>query len=260
MNTITFKNSKNNILQQPKSRLLIRSKNLSLSQKNSSFFQTLKKSSNYSSPVRRNPIQQNRLPHQMQKLSNRNRLSIRKEDIKNLKMKIYFKCVNISSLENPELDQLLINEFFKQDFLSSNVFQQNKQIEEISESFEVLELNNKSIHISKLLKSFYPDSSNSSNMKEIFSPFSKMMSNTKENCPDKKIKEINEKIREVREVIKNSNLGKEAQKSCLFHLDRINQIVVQEKTGRTETSFSQLLNNKNMFARKNSKPKSFKFI
>ncbi len=175
-------------------------------------------------------------------------------------MKDYFKCVDVNCLEDLTIDQQLVNEFFKQDFLSSNVSQPKKQLEEISDSFEMVELNNQSIHLSKLCKSLYPNSSSSSQLKNAFSPIFEDFSKTKENRVKDNLDYIPGKIKELRENVRKSGLAIEVKSGCYFHLDRISQILLQEKASKTDSSFSQFLNNQNKFAKKRVPLKQFKLF
>jgi len=184
-------------------------------------------------------------------------LSAKSESHINAKIKMHFKCLDVPILDETKVDQTLLKEFFGMDMTASNLPDTNRHRMEKSESYEVIELNNQSIHLSRLCSSNLQNSVFSSQIKDPASSGSNEWKNYQPgHCHPSTVQE---KLQQIKSQISESHIGVEVKASCFFHLDRLCQILADnDTTWRGNLSFSKLLGNQTRFTKKKSMSRKFK--
>jgi hypothetical protein len=261
MKSIPCKNSKKIVSPIGQLKAKSQSRMNSIPRKSDSFLKTLRSINNYASPTRVFLQKDNTPDKKAQKLIPKFP-NIEQNDGKiDSQMKSYFKCIDVFSLEDLTINHQLVNEFFHKEFFTSNASLPRKLFDEISESFEMVELNNQSIHLSKLFNYANVNSPENSQIKLNCSPRNEDV-NTRAGSRDKSRSEglLPQKIRKLREAIRMSGLAIESKNSCYFHLEKINQIIAQDKSLNNDLSFSRHLQNPKALVQKRGKPHHFKFI
>lgn len=184
-------------------------------------------------------------------------INTKSEALVNEKIKAHFKCLTVPIIDETKIDQMLLKEFFGLEMTTSNLPDMARHAMEKSESYEFIELNNQSIHLSRLCSSNFQNSVFSSQVKDQASP----------GLSDWKVNQIGpsynltlqDKLRQIKSQIHESQMCEEVKGSCFFHLDRLCHILADsETTWRGDLSFSKLLGNKTRFTKKKSLSRKFR--
>ena len=174
------------------------------------------------------------------------------------KMASYFKTVDIESLTEEEIDERLYKEFFKKDICSTARSKRPREMIENSASFEVVELNNKSIHFSNIVSQSQMSSPQSAKTQCRNSPIHIHHENSP--CEATDCENFADEIRNFKGKIALSDLHTEAKASCMFHLGRIEHLLQRPDSQRIYKSFGQLMPPTSRFTKKRTPLQHFKFI
>lgn len=248
MNSISFRNSKSNLLAFNQSKMERPAKLPSVARASEILGKTMKKLKSFVSPSRRTVLRPEPRKTEKKKSLKQNEGSRNTESTRQIKMSAYFKTVRVRSVDDNIVDQQLLREFFNLELMASTVMPLKKNLETVSESFEIVELNNRSIHLSRLCNSQVPNSIGSSRVFEPQTPSEVYLSNRKEHQQPASLEDLAEKLRALRQKINESKIAIESKNNCFYHLEKITEILDEENKATTGVDGPLLFPDKHHFA------------
>ncbi len=248
MNSISFRNSKSNLLQFNQSKIESSTKMLNVSKGSEVLCKTMKKLKSFVSPTRKFTSKLEPRKTEKKRFAKHsegfdNPVSDRKN-----KISAYFQTIRIHDVDDAQVDQQLLEEFFNVKLMASALVPLSKNLDTVSESFEVVELNNRSIHLSKLCNSQIPNSVGNSKVFESEAP-SKTYTNFRgETSQSNDMPDLAEKLKELYSKLQNRQIGIESKQKCIYHLEKISQILDEENKANNISDVLPQLPDKQDFA------------
>ena len=260
-NYTMFKSTKATIFAPKEKKTRSTQKATSITRNSDSFFATLKKINSFASPktgttrpspslYRKTQIQ-NKGP-QNYDYSHRDQLA-----------REYFCCTERPDLATTDFEDVCMQEFFDRKIPTSDASFKNKGSliqnfkEDASESLEMVELNNQSIHLSKLYKSIYSNSIQNSHPNDDFTVIRNFESNdTKETNED--TEKLLHSLSMMKGKFLRADIDKDTKDICMGYLSRMSQLLLPKKQPKSpETTFAKLLKKQSQFRKAKGSSKKF---
>jgi len=248
MNSICFRNSKSSLLPFSQSKME-RPTKLSITSRGSEILcKTMKKLNDFMSPSRRAVLKPEPRKTEKKKLLKRHQERVNNESVHQNNIDAFFKTIRVHKPEETAVDQQLLAEFFSLELMASAIVPQKRDLETVSESFEIVELNSKSIHLSRLCNSQIPNSVVSSKVFDVQVSSEVCISGRKNQPEPSSLEDLAQKIRALRNKIHESKIAIESKNNCFYHLEKITEILDEENRALEQIGGPLLLPDKRHFA------------